>query len=337
MYYCGMKNIAIIGGGLSGLYAATLLENNCSVTLFEARERLGGRVYTIDGFDLGPSWIWPHQNRILELVRSLGLSVFRQYRNGEALYETPQEVQRFNPAPNAPSGRIIGGIGALIDQLAYRLKTTQINLSETVQSLTQENDQILLITHKDKYRFDHVIITLPPRLTQQSLRFEPPLPAKLQNDFASIPTWMGHSVKCVIEFETPFWREMGLSGFCFSHSGPMGEIHDACTFERYALFGFIRSDADMRTIEIQVRRQLQRLFGESASPIIGFHCIDWRQEQFTSVKIDARPLMEHPNYGVDCDYLNDKITFIGTETSYNEGGYLEGSLASTDRIKHLLY
>ena len=337
MYYFPMKNIAIIGGGLSGLYSATLLENNCSVTLFEARERLGGRVYTIDGFDLGPSWIWPHQNRILELVRSLGLSVFRQYESSEALYETPQEVQRFNQAPNAPSGRIIGGIGALIDQLAHQLKTTQINLSETVQSFTQENDHILLTTHKGKYLFDHVIITLPPRLTQQSLRFEPPLPAKLQNDFASIPTWMGHSVKCVIEFETPFWREMGLSGFCFSHSGPMGEIHDACTFERYALFGFIRSDADMRTIEIQVRRQLQRLFGESASPIIGFHCVDWRQEQFTSVKADARPLMEHPSYGVDYDYLNDKITVIGTETSYNEGGYLEGSLASTDRIKHLLY
>jgi monoamine oxidase len=330
-----MKNIAIIGGGLSGLYAATLLQNTHNVTLFEARERLGGRVYTIDGFDLGPSWIWPHQNRILALIRSLGLSVFRQYESGEALYETPHGIQRFNPAPNAPSGRIMGGIGVLIDQLVRRLHSTQINLSERVHSLTSENDHIILTTDKDEYRFDHVIITLPPRLTQQSLRFEPPLPIKLQNDLVSIPTWMGHSVKCVIEFKTPFWREMGLSGFCFSHSGPMGEIHDACTFERYALFGFIRSDTDISTIEIQVRQQLQRLFGESASPIIGFHCVDWRKEQFTSVEIDARPLMEHPNYGVDCDYFNDKITFIGTETSYYEGGYLEGALASTDKINHL--
>ncbi|MDD2369906.1 MAG: NAD(P)/FAD-dependent oxidoreductase [Sulfuricurvum sp.] len=331
-----MKKIAIIGGGLSGLYAATLLENNYNITLFEARERLGGRVYTVDGFDLGPSWIWPHQNRIVELVRSLGLSIFRQYRNGEALYETPQEVQRFNPAPNAPSGRIIGGIGALIDQLALQLKRAQINLCETVQMLAQNNDQILLTSNKNEYQFDHVIITLPPRLTLQSLRFDPPLPTELQNRFAATPTWMGHSVKCVIEFETPFWREMGLSGFCFSHSGPMGEVHDACTFDRYALFGFIRSETDMRTIEAQVRQQLQHLFGENASPIIGFHCVDWRKELFSSVEIDARPLMEHPNYGLNSDYLNNKITFIGTETSYHEGGYLEGALASTDKIAHLL-
>jgi monoamine oxidase len=112
----------------------------------------------------------------------------------------------------------------------------------------------------------------------------------------------------------------------------MGEIHDACTYERYALFGFIRSDADMSTIELQVRRQLERLFGERASAIIGFHCVDWRKELFTSVEIDARPLMEHPDYGLECTYLNDKITFIGTETSYHEGGYLEGALASTDKI-----
>lgn len=331
-----MKKIAIIGGGLSGLYAATLLENNCSLTLFEARDRLGGRVYTVDGFDLGPSWIWPHQNRILELVRSLGLSVFRQYESGEALYETSQEVQRFNPAPNAPSGRIMGGIGALIERLAQRLNSTQINLSETVHSLVHENDQIHLSTNKGTYQFDHVIITLPPRLTQQSIGFNPPFTPELQNRFDSIATWMGHSVKCVIEFETPFWREMGLSGFCFSHNGPIGEMHDACTFERYALFGFIRSDTNMSTIEQQVRRQLQRLFGESASSIIGFHYVDWRKEMFTSVEIDSRPLIEHPNYGLDCDYLNEKITFIGTETSYHEGGYLEGSLASTDKIRHLL-
>lgn len=331
-----MKKIAIIGGGLSGLYAAKLLENDCSVTLFEGRDRLGGRVYTIEGFDLGPSWVWPHQKRILELIRSLGLNVFRQYESGEALYETPHGVQLFNPAPNPPSGRIHGGIGALIDTLAQRLKRTQINLSETVQSLTQQNDQIFLTTHKGRYPFDHVIITLPPRLVQQSLCFEPPLPIKLQNDFDSIPTWMGHSAKCVIEFETPFWREMGLSGFCFSHSGPMGEVHDACTYERYALFGFIRFDTDMSTIELQVRQQLQRLFGERASPIIGFHCVDWRKEEFTSVKIDAAPLSDHPNYGLECDSFNDKITFIGTETSYHEGGYLEGALASTDKIAHLL-
>ncbi|MBB6459545.1 flavin monoamine oxidase family protein [Flammeovirga kamogawensis] len=39
--------VAIIGGGIAGLYAASILkERNYSVQLFEATDRLGGRVYT---------------------------------------------------------------------------------------------------------------------------------------------------------------------------------------------------------------------------------------------------------------------------------------------------
>jgi monoamine oxidase len=60
--------VAIVGGGLSGLNTARLIgEAGADFQLFEARDRLGGRILTVDetgapsgdGFDLGPSWIWP--------------------------------------------------------------------------------------------------------------------------------------------------------------------------------------------------------------------------------------------------------------------------------------
>ena len=81
--------IAIIGGGLSGLTAAMLLEQQGvrDVVLFEARQTLGGRILSVDAagavvdarepaldrFDLGPSWFWPGlQPQLDRLVDELG-------------------------------------------------------------------------------------------------------------------------------------------------------------------------------------------------------------------------------------------------------------------------
>lgn len=143
---------------------------------------------------------------------------------------------------------------------------------------------------------------------------------------------MGHSAKCVIEFETPFWREMGLSGFCFSHAGPMSEIHDACIEGRYALFGFINGNADMQTIEKDVRHQCRVLFGDAGENILNFYCMNWRNEKYTSVNCDAIPPRSHPNYGFEVNHLEGKVRFIGTESSYEEGGYLEGAIASVEML-----
>lgn len=75
------KRIAILGGGISGLTAAYVLDRDyagaCDVTLFEASNRLGGIIETVrtDGFTIecGPdSWVtekpWAEQ-----LLRELGL------------------------------------------------------------------------------------------------------------------------------------------------------------------------------------------------------------------------------------------------------------------------
>ncbi|HEX5670188.1 MAG TPA: FAD-dependent oxidoreductase [Sulfuricurvum sp.] len=327
-----MKKLAIIGGGLSGLYAAYTLKNDYKITIFEARDRLGGRVCTVEGFDMGPSWIWSHQDRILSLIHSLKIELFPQYTRGYALYDTPQGVQRFTPPPSSPSARMKGGLITLIDALASALHPESIRLREPVHSISTQNESMVLETAQGHYEADRILCTLPPRVALETITYSPPLPSTLTQKLSDIPTWMGHTAKCVIEFKTPFWREAGLSGFCFSHIGPLGEVHDACTDDRPALFGFVHSGASMDTIETDIRSQMYRLFGESGNEIVSIHLVDWRQERFSSAPDDAQGLRSHPSYGISASCYDDRLIFIGTETAFTEGGYLEGAIRCVEQM-----
>lgn len=327
-YNDGMKKkkLLIIGAGLSGLYSAVLLQDSYEVIVVEARDRIGGRIMGIDGHDMGPSWVWPHQKNILQLVKTLGLELFPQYTEGYALYDAPDGVQRFAPS-TSPSYRIKGGIGQLVNALEKRLKKP-VNLNEKALSLTETNEMVVLKTTAKTYEADSVISTLPPRLAVDSIEYFPALPEALHAQFQNIPTWMGYSAKCVIEYPEPFWREEGLSGFGVSHVGPLGEIHDACTDDKAALFGFVHSYAKFENFEEAVIEQLIRLHGRNAAKPSKIYFVDWKKETYTSTALDAMPLQEHPSYGFDATHFEGKVIFSATESAFREGGYLEGAITS---------
>ncbi len=328
-YNGGMKKkkLVIIGAGLSGLVSGVLLQDRYDVTIIEARHRTGGRIMEMGGHDMGPSWIWPHQKNILKLIETLDLSLFSQYTEGLASYDAPDGVQHFRPSQTAPSFRIKGGITQMVMALQKRLETP-VHLNEKVLSLTQSGEMIVVETTERTYEADRVISTLPPRLAVENMVFAPSLPETLYTQLQNIPTWMGYAAKCVIEYTDAFWRDEGLSGFAISHLGPLGEIHDACTHEKAALFGFVHSYAKYENFEEDVIQQLTRLYGRKASDPINFHLVDWKKEPYTSTPLDAMPLREHPSYGFNTTHFDGQLIFSGTESSFVEGGYLEGAVTS---------
>jgi len=328
-YNDGMKKkkLVIIGAGLSGLVSAVLLQERYDVTVIEARNRTGGRIMGIDGHDMGPSWVWPHQKNILNLIETLELELFSQYTQGLASYDAPDGVQHFRPSQTVPSFRLRGGITQMVLALEKRLKTP-VNLNEKVLSLTQSNEKIVVQTTKKTYEVDQVISTLPPRLAAESIAYAPALPEPLQVKLQKIPTWMGYAAKCVIEYADAFWREEGFSGFAVSHLGPLGEIHDACTQNKAAFFGFVHSTAKYENFEEDVIQQLTRIYGRKASNPTKIHLVDWKKEPYTSTALDALPLREHPSYGFSATHFDDRLIFSGTESAFGEGGYLEGAVTS---------
>jgi monoamine oxidase len=334
----------IIGGGLSGLSLAYRLQQaGHDYRLIEASDRLGGRIksLTVEGaqFDLGPSWIWPGQTRIAQLLADLGLHMFEQWSAGDQLYEHPngEVAQNAGFMSMAGSFRISGGTSALTAALAAHLDPVKIQTGSAVISI---DDSIAArLADGQIITADKIVLCLPPRLAAQ-IDFSPALPSDARVALQAIPTWMGAHAKFVAVYSTPFWRARNLSGDASSRRGPMAEIHDASPEdESYgALFGFMGLPADVRAqagdaLAPAAIDQLTNLFGPQAQTPIATRLEDWSQAPLTSTQADATPPPGHPPYMMPRAVRNlwqGKLIFATTEMAPDNGGLIEGALAASE-------
>ncbi|HYD61665.1 MAG TPA: FAD-dependent oxidoreductase [Noviherbaspirillum sp.] len=361
--------IAIVGAGLSGLYAAYLLEQKGirNYVLLEARDVLGGRILSvstsehwapgiastadaIDRFDLGPSWFWPDfQHQLDRLVRDLGLERFEQFEAGDMVVErSPHEPpMRMRGYVNSPASmRLMGGMGALIGAFHRRLDAARIITGQTVRRV-RSADQHVELDSEDAagdattWRVERVLLAMPPRLVEDSIEFSPALPQALARQWRATATWMAPHAKYFAIYDTPFWREQGMSGEARSASGPLAEIHDASVpGGSAALFGFFGVPARVRErvpegeLRSLCRAQLARLFGPQAATPKAEFIKDWAQDPYTATAADldgAGTHAEAPATTAASGRWSGRLIGIASEWSPQFSGYVAGAIDAASR------
>lgn len=361
--------IAIIGAGLSGLYAALLLEQKGikDYIILEARTSIGGRIVSvspsapatevsaassvsIDKFDLGPSWFWPEfQHQLDRLLDELGLDRYEQYEDGNMVMERSPDLPPVTTPGffNSPSSmRLVGGMAALIDALRKRVDESRIHTGQIVKSLRCEGERLTVISEdmtglSAEWSVEHVLLAVPPRLAANSIEFVPSLPNEISRKWLLTATWMAPHAKYFAVYDEPFWRAEGLSGQGRSRVGPMGEIHDASIpGGNGALFGFvglparIRKDIPERQMQALCRAQLVRMFGEQAGKPKAEFYKDWALESFTATVADMDSSGQHaaaPASTINTGPWSGRLAGVASEWSPQFPGYVAGAVEAASR------
>ena len=125
-------DVVVIGAGYAGLTAMhELRKAQKNVLLLEARDRVGGRVWTQrfdDGsyVDLGGAWVGPTQDRLYALAREFGVETFKTYDEGKSTQFFRGRVKRYKGLiPPLPIGALLS-LDAAIKKLNKLAKTVDL-------------------------------------------------------------------------------------------------------------------------------------------------------------------------------------------------------------------
>merc|ERR1719431_32356 len=192
--------VIIVGGGISGLSAArSLTENGIKdIIILEARNRLGGRMFTtnrfMDGayYELGANWINRNDGEELyDYVRNKGLPL-----HDDEVYPVLKEGTE--SLIKSLESDINNNLDTSNDVVKRRAKVTEIDWNDDIVTVTYQegNDQRQITA-------DHVISTLPVGVLQSKSVSLPSLSQAKRKAIEDMNP--GKRSKIMLHFATQFW------------------------------------------------------------------------------------------------------------------------------------
>jgi monoamine oxidase len=348
-------DVAVVGAGISGLVCASALQTRYSVAVLEARARVGGRLLSSAGIDLGGSWSWPpHDQHVARLSKTLHAETVPQRLDGDA-FSGASSVGNFGSqmAPCGPGAvRIRGGYATLPLALAAALPEGALELEATVVSIKAASEGRIRITYS-RTGVEHeliarrVVMAVPPGVFASSVSFTPALPIDQLRKQASTATWCGDWAKVAATFKSPFWRMSGASGVV-STPGPIsiwweGGGGDDLGEETPSLVGLgvgndtrslTRPSEDATEVEAAARAFVIETLGPAfGRELVESELVSVQQMVWITEPLTFAPAGTHRDYGHPLlrQATPWGLHFAGTETEASNG-HVDGAIAAGERV-----
>ncbi|CAL4062997.1 unnamed protein product, partial [Meganyctiphanes norvegica] len=141
-------DIIIIGAGLTGLcLAQTLTQENKDFLVLEGRERIGGRIKTIETNDgtaveMGATWFFPNFQNLYSLMNNFDIELTEQFMRGHSFYQSNSHTPPRKVYSQDGDGmyRIKGGTNEIVNTLYNNIEERKVLLSHAVTEIRQVED-----------------------------------------------------------------------------------------------------------------------------------------------------------------------------------------------------
>jgi monoamine oxidase len=237
----------------------------------------------------------------------------------------------------AQQDRILGGSQVICLRMAEELGQA-VRLNAPVRRIEQSSAGVRVLGEAGAVEGARAIVTAPPALAARIV-YDPPMPAYRDQLTQKAPA--GSVIKCMVIFDSPFWRDQDLTGQVGSDTGPVKVTFDNSPPDGSpgVLLVFLEGNAarELGRASFSDRRQavlrcLARYFDDRALSPRDYLDKDWSADEWTRGCYGAHfPPGVWTAFGPALSQPVGHIHWAGAETATVWNGYMDGAVQSGER------